>query len=221
MIQRQEKKRTEISSWRGFYAILDLGFLGNRDAWEVGQKLLAASPVALQLRAKSAAPREILALAERLAETCREKGVPLIINDRADIASLCGAWGVHIGQEDLTISLVKRLFPELAVGVSTHSLAQLREALQAGADYVGFGPVSSTSTKERPDPVVGFPLLGEAIRAAGHVPVVAIGGISRRNLAEVVAVGGRVATSIGDVLSDPDPEEAARQMARLLQGEKT
>jgi thiamine-phosphate pyrophosphorylase len=201
-------------SWRGFYAILDLGILGARDPLAVAGALLAARPVALQLRAKEAPPRQVLPLARALAVRCREAGVPFVVNDRADLAALSGAWGVHLGQDDLPIEEVRRIFPGLAVGVSTHSLPQVAAALASGADYLGFGPVFPTTTKENPDPVVGLASLGEAVRLAGEAPVVAIGGVRRANLRGVVEAGARVVTAISDVLLDPNPEAAAREITR-------
>jgi thiamine-phosphate pyrophosphorylase len=205
-------------SWRGFYAILDLGLLGARDPLALAEELLAAGPVALQLRAKELSPRALLPLARDLAARCRAAAIPFIVNDRADIAALSGAFGVHLGQEDLPLAAVRRAFPSLAVGVSTHSLAQVEEALSGGADYLGFGPVFPTTTKERPDPVVGLEALSAAVRRAAQagVPVVAIGGIRRENLHAVRGAGAEVATAISEVLLAPAPEAAAREIAQAL-----
>ena len=111
---------------------------------------------------------------------CTSAGARLIANDRADLAALAQCDGVHIGQDDLPLSVVRLIAPGILVGVSTHTLAQLGTALAEQPDYVAFGPVFGTASKERADPSVGLELLAEAhalARAAG-IPLVAIGGIT-------------------------------------------
>jgi thiamine-phosphate pyrophosphorylase len=201
-------------SWYGFYAIVDLGSLQAQDPLEAAKALLAVKPVALQLRAKDASPRETLALAYALAPLCQSAGVPFVVNDRADIALLCGAWGVHLGQDDLPLGAAKQSFPGLRIGVSTHSLEQVQEAVTAGADYLGFGPIFNTATKQNPDPVVGPALLSQAIALAKHLPVVAIGGIKRAHIPQLQEAGAQVVTSIGDVLQSEEMQEAAMAFQR-------
>jgi thiamine-phosphate pyrophosphorylase len=196
-------------SWNGFYAIIDIGVLGDKDPITATRALLRAGPVALQLRAKSLSARDFLHIARQLAPLCQEASVPFVVNDRADVALLSGAWGVHLGQDDLPLSAARSAFPSLKIGVSTHHLGQLQSALAQGADYVGFGPVFSTSTKENPDPMVGVALLAEAIQLATQTPVVAIGGITRAHLPELLKASARVVTSISDVLRAPDITTAA------------
>jgi thiamine-phosphate pyrophosphorylase len=197
-------------SWHGFYAIIDLGALQNKDPLEATRALLAVKPVALQLRAKEASPRETLSLAYAMAPLCREAGVPFIINDRADIALLCGAWGVHLGQDDLPLLAAKQSFPGLAIGVSTHTLWQVQQALAEGADYLGFGPIFQTSTKQNPDPIVGTNLLSQAITLAQRIPIVAIGGIRRGHISQLQEAGARVVTSIGEVLQSNSIKDTAQ-----------
>lgn len=202
--------------WTGFYAVLDLGAAQERDPLALAASLLRAQPVALQLRAKEAPAREILRVARALAPLCQEARVPFVVNDRADIAQLAGAWGVHVGQDDLPLAALRRSFSSLRVGVSTHNLEQLRAALAEGADYLGFGPVFPTGTKQNPDPVVGLDALALAVRTAGDTPVVAIGGIGRAHLPGLCAAGARVVTAISEVLRGPSPEEVARHFAAAL-----
>jgi thiamine-phosphate pyrophosphorylase len=196
-------------SWCGFYAIVDLGTLQENDPLQATKELLSVKPVALQLRAKEASPRETLALAYQISELCTEAKVPFVVNDRADIALLCGAWGVHLGQDDLPFLAAKKSFPSLHIGVSTHSLVQAQQALNEGADYIGFGPVFGTSTKQNPDPTVGVSLLSQALTLAQSTPVVAIGGIKRTHIPHLKTAGVKVVTSIGDVLRDGSPKDAA------------
>jgi thiamine-phosphate pyrophosphorylase len=145
------------------------------------------------------------------------------VNDRLDVALIAGADMVHVGQEDLPLQDVRRVLDHvldqmtaggrrLAVGVSTHSLAQARAAVEGGADYLGFGPVFATSSKLRPDPVVGIAGLREVV-AAVPLPVVAIGGITRRELAQVVATGAAAAAVIADIDNATHRLTAAREVA--------
>jgi thiamine-phosphate pyrophosphorylase len=163
---------------RGLYAIVDVTTLSRRrlPILEVAYAIAAARPAALQLRAKDLAPREVLHLLRAIHPVCREWGVPLFANDRPDLAMLAGCEGVHVGQDDLPIGLIKRIAPMLRIGVSTHTLAQVDRALADQPDYVAFGPVFETQSKQRPDDVVGIDALITVV-ARCPVPVVAIGGI--------------------------------------------
>ena len=167
--------------------------------------------------------REVLALLRQLAPMCHRARVPLVANDRPDLALLAGCDMVHVGQTDMPIERARRIAPGLGVGVSTHTLEQLDAALVAAPSYVAFGPVFETGTKVNPDPVVGI----EGIRAASlraaaaRVPLVAIGGITRASARELVGLVDAVAvvselippTPIG-VGGDPLSEVTAR--ARTL-----
>ena len=175
---------------KGLYAIVDTKLLAARgtNPLAYGKALLEARPAALQVRAKDVGAREILALLRALGPMCRQLGVPLVANDRADLAALAGCDCVHIGQEDLPYELVHRIAPQLGVGISTHSLEQLEKALAFRPRYVAYGPVFETVTKVNADPVVGLEGLRQAsriARAAG-VPLVAIGGITLARAHELV-----------------------------------
>src|SRR6185503_19378431 len=166
-------------SMRGLYAIVDVTTLSRRNlsVLEVCGAIARARPAALQLRAKDLAPRETLQLLRAIHPVCRESGVPLYANDRPDLAMLAGCEGVHVGQDDLPFHVVRRIAPMLRVGVSTHTLSQLEQALLEKPDYVAFGPVFETRSKKQPDDVVGVETL-YAAAARCPVPVVAIGGIN-------------------------------------------
>ena len=177
---------------RGLYAIVDVSSLASRGLEPVSfaRAVLAARPAALQIRAKDTSTRELLALLRSIAPLCRGAGVPLVANDRADVATLAGCDYVHLGQKDLSIDLVRRIAPGLRVGLSTHTLAQLDRALAVRPAYVAYGPVFLTESKAKPDPCVGLQGLAEAAvraRAAG-IPLVAIGGISLARVKEISAI---------------------------------
>jgi thiamine-phosphate pyrophosphorylase len=177
---------------RGLYPIVDVDSLRQLGSTPVAivqfaERVLEARPPLLQLRAKHSGAGETLELLRALRPLCTAVGTRLIANDRADLAALGQCDGVHIGQGDLPLSVVRLIAPGLLVGVSTHDLAQLETALADKPDYVAFGPVFGTASKERPDETVGIAKLAQAhsrTRAAG-IPLVAIGGINLARMAEV------------------------------------
>lgn len=165
----------------------------------------------VQVREKGLTDSELLPALERARETTERLGVPLVVNDRPDLALLCGADYVHLGQEDLPVAAVRSL--GLGVGLSTHAPGELD---RAEADYVGVGPVFATPTKAGRTPV-GLELVRYAA-ANARQPWFAIGGIDATNVAEVVTAGARriaVVRAIGD---SPDPERAAHELRSALSG---
>ncbi|MCA9640914.1 MAG: thiamine phosphate synthase [Polyangiaceae bacterium] len=212
---------------RGLYAILDVDTLQARDIGviDAAQALLAARPCALQLRAKHASARDSLALLEALVPLCRGAGVPLFMNDRPDLALLADVDGVHLGQDDLPLSELRRLCEltgkRLWVGISTHDAEQLELVLAQRPDYVAFGPLFPTQSKQNPDPVVGLPRL-EAMHAkclAAGVPLVGIGGIDLERAADLACraeagavIGQLFAAGLGGVT------ERARDLHQRLGG---
>jgi thiamine-phosphate pyrophosphorylase len=208
---------------RGLYAIVDVGLLEAHsvDVIAFARAVLAARPAALQLRAKFAPPREVLSLLRALAPACREISVPLVANDRPDLAILAGCDMVHVGQSDISVERVRRLAPGLGIGVSTHTLHQLDAALAARPTYVAYGPVFETANKKDPDPVVGVAGLREAYGRAARVgiPLVAIGGISRDRASGLAGMADAVAV-IGD-LFPPRPPNGERASASEWFGQVT
>lgn len=211
----------------GYYAILDVrapapGLLGPGEisaALVRTDELLAAGPCCLQVRAKNVADGPLLALARQVAARARAAGIPFCLNDRPDLAFLAGADLVHVGQEDLGIAEViavqRALGRRMPIGVSTHNLAQAEAAVAGGADYIGFGPVFATGSKERPDPVVGLTALSEVCRRVA-APVVAIGGITRARIAAVVKAGAAAAAVIGDIDQADDRTAAGLAIAQAF-----
>jgi thiamine-phosphate pyrophosphorylase len=195
---------------RGFYAVLD------RDDPALAGALLNAARV-LQLRLKGASQGDVIALAARVRPLCDERGALLVVNDDLDAALAAGADAVHLGQDDLPLADARRRVAAHArpilVGISTHDLAQVVRAVAGGADYLGFGPVYPTATKLRADPVQGLAGLAGAVRAAGPVPIVAIGGITPERAAEVAATGAHAACAIAAVNRAADPAAAGRRIA--------
>lgn len=207
---------------RGLYPIVDVELLERRtlDCLDFLAALLQARPPLVQLRAKQLGAHETLELLRACTARARPLGVKLIANDRPDLAQLAGCDGVHVGQADLPVSQVRRCFPALLVGVSTHDLPQLEAALAEGPDYVAFGPVFPTASKQDPDPVVGLEgLRAAAARIGGRCPLVAIGGVTEHNAAEV-AEAAELAAVIGALVPESaalgEVTERAERLGRLL-----
>ena len=210
---------------RGLYAICDVDFLKLRGVEPLAfvEAVLEARPAALQLRAKSLGGRATLALLQAVQARCVPLGVPAFANDRPDLALLAECSGVHLGQSDLSLADARRFAPGLRVGVSTHDLAQVTQALAGRPDYLAFGPIFSTSTKSDAEPVVGLAGLAEAARLCREagVPLVAIGGISLAQ-AHAVAEHADAAAVISALLPGSGlgaVSSAAAQLQSVLAGQ--
>ena len=198
------------------YAIIDPDQTRGRPAQDVCEELLRAGVRLIQYRDKSSSSRLIYETSLCLAPRVREAGGIFFVNDRADIAQAVEADGVHLGQDDLPIELARRVMgPDRWVGASTHDLAQMREADSSSADYVAFGPVFQTSSKQKPDPVVGLEGVRAARKATGK-PLVAIGGITAENARSVIEAGADSVAVIHDLLSAPDIGARAAEFLRVL-----
>jgi thiamine-phosphate pyrophosphorylase len=191
----------------GLYAVV-----GGADPVAQGAAALAGGAGVLQLRLKGAPSGEVLGAARRLVALAAGRAL-VVVNDRADLALLAGADGVHLGEEDLPVAEARAVVgPDLLVGRSTRTLAEGLAALAAGADHVGFGPVFATASKAIAAPPRGLALLREAA-AALPAPLVAIGGISLDTIGEVAGAGAAAAAIIGALFEAPDPRLRAAELA--------
>jgi thiamine-phosphate pyrophosphorylase len=205
-----------VLSMRGLYVIVDPDQCRGRDPRWVADRVLWGGCAALQLRAKTMPDRARLSLARALRERTHERGVEFWINDRADIALLAEADGLHLGQEDLPIPEARRLLgPKVRIGCSTHSLAQAQVAMREGADVLGFGPIFPTQSKPNPDPEVGLGGLREVVAKIAR-PIVAIGGIQLAHAADITRSGAAYAAVISAVCGAEDPGQAARELHEAL-----
>jgi len=196
-----------------YYAMVDTA--GWHEPVALARILLEAGARIMQLRLKDIGSRDFLAAARAIAAACHEHGALLIVNDRADIAKLAGADGVHVGQEDLPLEAARQIAgPDKLVGVSTHTVEQARAAEAGGADYIGFGAIYPGGLKNVKN-AQGLERL-RAVRAAVKIPIVAIGGISEETVKEVLAAGADAAAIITDVVRAPDI--AAKVRAILAAG---
>jgi thiamine-phosphate pyrophosphorylase len=187
------------------YPIVDTLNDPRRSYVELAHAILSAGAPLLQLRVKNTPTGRFVEIAREVKALADRHGAQLIVNDRPDIAKLVDAAGVHLGQEDLPVAAARQVLgPDKIVGFSTHSLAQAEAAARAGiADYIGFGPIYPTSSKERPDPVQGIDGLRQ-IRARVALPIVAIGGITAATMPAVLAVGADAVAMIGEIVRAPD-----------------
>jgi len=175
------------------YAIVDLDAADH--PLELTFEALNAGCAFVQLRAKHADDTTFLAIARRMRSACAHADVPFVVNDRADIARLVQADGLHLGQDDLSVTEARRVVGHMNIGRSTHDLDQALRADADGADLIAFGPVFATKSKQDPDPVVGLKHLETVSRAVSR-PVVAIGGITPENASEVLRAGARYVAAI-------------------------
>ena len=197
------------------YAIIDAALLKTSELSFV--EMMAESGVELlQYRNKRASSRELFEASQSISATLSRLAKPgsykprFIVNDRADIARLANAQGVHVGQQDLNVEEARAIVgPDSLVGVSTHSLEQLDAADKTSADYIAFGPIFPTSSKENPDPVVGLHLLREA-RQHTQKPIVAIGGITLERAAEVFRAGADSLAVARDLIVSENPAARAQ-----------
>lgn len=213
------------------YAILDAGcFPDTSSLIAMGEELASAGVTLIQYRNKSGSARVMVEQARELRRRFRShpnvakgaalggstqsQGPKLIMNDRADLALVAEFDGVHLGQDDLLPEAVRKIIgPDRWLGVSTHNPEQLAEADRTSADYLAIGPIFTTSSKERPDPLVGLEGLRKARRLT-RKPLVAIGGITRANAASVIEAGADSVAVISDLL--PEPRKSAEEFFRIL-----
>ena len=198
------------------YLVADADYASGRDLPGLVKAAVAGGVTVVQLRAKSLAGREFVELGSEIARALAGTGVPLLVNDRVDVAVACGAAGVHLGQEDVPVRLARSLLgPAGTIGVSVNTEEEARRAELEGADYVGAGPAFATSTKATDLPVLGPDGIGR-IKRAVRIPVVAIGGIGPGNAAALVGTGADGIAVVSAILGAPDARRAAGELRRAF-----
>lgn len=181
----------------------------SRNWLEVARAAIAGGADCIQLREKTLPDGQLMSRASKLVELCRANAVRCIINDRADVAMLSGAHGVHVGQDDLPVRETRKLVgPDRIVGVSTHSIEQAQQAVLDGADYIGVGPVFTSRTKPRQ--ILPGPEFARRAAQEIRIPAFAIAGITLENVDEVIATGIRAVAVSSAVIAAADPQAAAR-----------
>jgi len=179
------------------------------------KRLIAGGAKLIQLRDKQATPREFYHQAAGALKVARDLGGRLIVNDRVDIALALKADGVHLGQTDMPVQAARDLLGQTAIiGISTHNLAQAQLATRWPVDYIAFGPIFATASKENPDPTVGLSRLAEVRSIVGALPLVAIGGIDFANACETLSFGADALAIISALVAEPT--QIQENMRRML-----
>lgn len=199
------------------HLVTDRSLSLGRSLVEVVQEAVAGGVTCVQLREKDCSTRQFLQEAELLKKLLQPLGVPLIINDRLDIALAVGADGVHLGQSDLPISHARRLLgSDCLIGISAESLDHALEAEQQGADYIGISPVFSTATKTDTAPALGLDGV-RRIREQVRIPLVGIGGINLTNARQVIDAGADGVAVVSAIMAADSPRQAAEAIRRELE----
>ena len=207
------------SAVRGLYVLCDDDPRWPHDPVEQARAALAGGARVVQLRAKRATDAQALAWAEAIRALAQAHGALCFVNDRFDLALAAGADGVHLGQTDLPPArLPAPARARLLVGRSTHTLDEARAAQREDVDYVAFGPLFGTTSKDSEYDARGLDALAEVVRIAAPRPVVAIGGIDAARAAGVVRAGAAAVCVISAVAGEPDPEAAARALSQVVDG---
>lgn len=197
------------------YAVTDRAWAADEeDFFRQIEAAVRGGAAIVQLREKNLEDAAFLAEAKRFTALCRKLGAVSIINDRADIALAAGADGVHVGQSDLEAERARALLgPDKIIGVSAHSRSEARRAREAGADYLGCGAAFVTGTKSDAKPISKETI--RAVTAVAGIPVVAIGGVSRKNILELKGLGLSGAAVVSGIFAQGDIEAAARELLEL------
>jgi thiamine-phosphate pyrophosphorylase len=199
------------------YGIVDRGYVAENDIESVAHDLISGGADVIQLRAKGCGEDEILEMARQIVLICREAQVPFIVNDFPEIAKQVKADGVHVGQDDGSLSDVRSIVgDEMIVGRSTHSVAQAEQALLDGFDYIGFGPLFPTPTKKG-RPGIGMENVSLVQdRVGSEIPVFCIGGITRKNIETVAQAGAKRIVIVSDLLVAESIEQATASAKHIF-----
>lgn len=200
----------------GLYVITDETISGGQPHAMIARLALAGGADVIQLRDKNRSSSGLVSIGREIAALSREAGAVFIVNDRLDVAIACGADGVHLGQGDISVGTARQIAPPgFIIGVSVGSVEEAVAAEKEGADYLALSPTFSTSSKDDAGPGLGLDRLRK-IRRVVSLPLVAIGGISRENVREVIAAGADGVAVISAVVASPDIAAAARELRQLV-----
>ncbi|AOY77453.1 thiamine phosphate synthase [Clostridium formicaceticum] len=194
------------------YLITDRYLVGNKNFFDAVAKALKGGVTLLQVREKNVSSREFYAISSKLKEITRQFDVPLIINDRLDIALAVDADGLHIGEDDLPIEIARKLLGNNKIlGYSASTVEEARYAEKMGANYLGTGAVFPTDSKKDAGAAIGLDKLREVVESV-NIPVVGIGGISPQNIDAVKSAGANGIALISAILSQEDTYKAAKEL---------
>jgi thiamine-phosphate pyrophosphorylase len=200
----------------GLYVITDEGVSHGLGHVEIARKVAEGGADVIQLRDKARTSKDLLSIALQIKEITRSAGIRFIINDRLDLARAAGADGVHLGQEDLPIPFARRIVPKgFIIGTSVRTVQEALLAESEGADYIALSPIFDTPTKSDAGPGKGLEVLRE-IKSAVSIPVIAIGGIGKGNVRQVMEAGADGVAVISAVVGQKDIVKATAEMRSLI-----
>jgi len=198
------------------YLVTDRGMARDRSTLEIVRAAVNGGATVVQLREKDCSTREFIEQALAVKDFLKARRVPLIINDRLDVAQAVQADGVHLGQTDMPLELAKGILGDsMIIGISAESLKDAMAAEKGGADYLGVSPIYATPTKTDTAPPLGLAGLNE-IRKAVRLPLVGIGGLNRENAAEVIRSGADGVAVVSAIVAADDPEAAASALKKII-----
>ena len=211
-------RKNKLDRLNGLYVIIDATWLRGRKPTDVAKQAIKGGSSVIQLRCKECNQGEFLKKARDIQEVCREKGALFIVNDSLEIALAVKADGLHAGQEDMLVVELKKLLPiDMILGYSVRTVEEAKQACEEGVDYLGVGAMFATATKESAE-VVGLERISQ-IKKVVDLPVVAIGGINKRNIKGVMEAGAEAAAVISAVMGADDIEKATRELANIIKGD--
>jgi thiamine-phosphate pyrophosphorylase len=198
------------------YLVTDRGLSQGRSTLEIVKAAVKGGVTCVQLREKECPTLEFIEQALSIKDFLSARGVPLIINDRLDVAQAIGADGIHLGQTDMPLDMARAIVKDsMIIGISAESLEDAVEAEKGGADYLGVSPIYATPTKTDTAPPLGLEGLRQ-IRQAVNIPLVGIGGLNQDNAADVIRNGADGVAVVSAIVAAEDPREAARQLSQLI-----
>jgi len=199
------------------YLVTDRGLSRGRTTQHIVEAALRGGVTCVQLREKTCSTREFIIQALSIKDHLKRHNVPLIINDRIDIAQAVNADGVHLGQSDMPIEMAKAILKNsMIIGISAESLKDAVQAEKDGADYIGVSPIYATPTKTDSAPPLGLEGLRE-MRKSVKIPLVGIGGLNRENAGEVIKNGADGIAVVSAIVAADDPEKAARELSKIVE----
>ena len=202
------------------YLVTDRGLARGRSTLDIVKAAVNGGVTCVQLREKDCSTLEFIEQALSIKEYLSARGIPLIINDRIDVAQAVKADGIHLGQTDMPLDMARAIVEDsMLIGISAESLEDAIEAEKGGADYLGVSPIYATPTKTDTAPPLGLEGLRQ-IRAAVKIPLVGIGGLNRENAAEVIRNGADGVAVVSAIVAAGDPEAAAAELNQLISGAK-
>nr|HID60070.1 thiamine phosphate synthase [Desulfobacterales bacterium] len=198
------------------YLVTDRGLSRGRTTLEIVQRAVRGGVTCVQLREKMCPTREFIEEALAIKGFLKSHNIPLIINDRVDVALAVQADGVHLGQNDMPLEMAKAILKDsMIIGISAESVEDAVEAEKGGADYIGVSPVFSTPTKTDTPPPLGLQGVRE-IRNRVRIPIVGIGGLNRENSGSVIKHGADGIAVVSAIVAADDPEVAARELREVI-----